>query len=41
MNLTTVATKAEAFAVRDMCHAEGFRARIIKLADGWLILFFN
>lgn len=40
MNLTTTATKAEAYAVLDHCHAEGFSARIIKLADGWLVLFF-
>lgn len=41
MNLTTTATKAEAYAVRDMCRAEGYKARIIKLCDGWLVLYFS
>lgn len=41
MNMTTVNTKADVAAVVDMCHEEGYRTRVIKLCDCWLIMYFN
>lgn len=41
MNFHTVVDRCEADSLRDFLREFGRRSRLIKLADGWLVIEFN